>query len=478
MCLSISLHAGAQDSIVHDPNEYLSHTLPVLYINTEGNQPVVSKEEYLNATYYLDAEGFEQYESIGSDSEPLALQIRGRGNASWNKPKKPYRLKLEKKAAMLGMPKSKHWCLMAAYADWRGKGRDYMAFQISRLMGMPWTPGNIPCELVLNGDYMGLYFIVEQIRIAKERVNIFDQEEVEDNDSIPMDVTGGWLLEIDNYKDDNQIKLQDIDGSYIKITFHSPEEPSSEQYNYISELLNRTNNAINTPDKGSREWEDLVDIDALARFYMINEVVDNQEAFSGSCWFYKDKGDSSKFIFGPVWDFGSSMGSRLNSEVHNFSYEVDVSYVHNHWIEEIVKFPRFQIALRKYWHKYRDEVFPQMEQVAIDYGNLIAAAGEADYRRWGDGSSLDVKRILLSYVNKCLENKRVFLASQWNQDYVYPRGDVNLDGYVDVSDVNLLINIILGKPVNLWPEAKTDLDDSGTVDISDVNLAINALLGK
>ena len=477
LCLINSQHISAQDSIVHDPNEYLSHTLPVLYINTEGNQPVVSKEVYLNATYYLDAEGFDQYESIGSAEAPLALQIKGRGNSSWLKPKKPYRLKLDKKAALFGMPKSKHWCLMAAYGDWRGKGRDYMAFQISRLMGMPWTPGDVPCELVLNGDYMGLYFVVEHIRIAKERVNIFDQEEVTPNDSVPMDVTGGWLLEIDNYNDENQVRLTDIDGTPLRITYHSPEDLSTEQDNYIRDLLNNTNNAVNTSYKGSREWEEYIDMDALARFYVIQEAVDNQEAFNGSCYFYKDKGDTTKFIFGPVWDFGSSMG-RPNYDFNYFFYDVSVSYSNNHWIKEIVKYPRFQIALRKYWYIYRDEVFPQMEQVAIDYGNLIADAAEADYQRWGDGSSLDVKRYLLNYVNKGLVAKLNFLASHWDKDYAYPVGDINLDGIVDISDINLMINIILGKPFTIWPESKPDLDDNGTVDVTDINKVINILLGK
>jgi len=477
---SITFSVWAQDSELHNPDEYLSHTLPVLYINTVEHQPIVSKEEYVDATYYLDAEGFEQYESIGSPDEPLALCIKGRGNASWRQPKKPYRLKLEKKASLLGMPKSKHWCLMTAYGDWRGKGRDYMAFQISRLMQMPWTPGDVPCELVINGDYMGLYFVVEKIRVAKERVNIFDQEEEAENDSVMADVTGGWLLEIDNYNEDNQVRLTDIDGTTIKITHHSPEELSEEQDNYIQNLLNKTNNAINTANKGSREWEKYIDVDALARFYMVNEVVDNQEAFSGSCWFYKDKGDTTKFIFGPVWDFGSSMGARLNNEetARRFSYDVDVTYVNNHWIKEIVKFPRFQIALRKYWKLYRDQVFPQMEQVAIDYGNLIAQAGEADYRRWGDGSSLALKASLLNYVRKCLDNKRKFLASQWDVDYEYPLDDVTLDGIVDISDINVIINIMLGKAVEIFPEAQPDVTGDGRVDISDVNAVTNAMLGK
>lgn len=477
MALLFCSSAKANDSDLHDPAEYLSHSLPVLYINTVGNQPVVSKEEYLDATYYLDAEGFDQYESIGSVDEQLELKIKGRGNASWTKPKKPYRLKLEKKAGLLGMPKSKHWCLMAAYGDWRGKGRDYMAFQISKLMGMPWTPGNVPCELVLNGDYVGLYFIVEKIRVAKDRVNIFDQEEAAD-DSIPNeDVTGGWLLEIDNYNEENQVRMTDIDGSMLKVTYHSPEEVNPQQKEYITNLLNRTNNAINTSDKSSREWEEYVDIDALARFYVIQEAVDNQESFSGSCWFYKDRGDSAKFIFGPVWDFGSSMGARTTTvDGNDFLYNVDITYGNNHWIKEVVKFPRFQIALRKYWKIYRDEVYPQMQQVAIDYGNLIWQAGEADYRRWGDGSSLYVQRILLNYV-KSLENKLAFLASHWDKDYVYPLGDINLDGIVDVADINLLINIMLGKDVHLYPEAQPDVNDDGIVDIADINMMINCILG-
>ena len=186
------------DTTKHDPAEYLSNTLPVLYINTENEAPIVDKVNYVQGTYYLDANGCGDYESIGSQENPLPLSIRGRGNATWRLPKKPYRLKLETKTSLLGMPKSKHWILLAAYADWLAHGRNYLAFKISEKMGMPYTPGCVPCEVVLNGDYIGMYFLTEQIRIAKERVNITEQDDEETDSTL---ITGGWLLEIDNYTD-------------------------------------------------------------------------------------------------------------------------------------------------------------------------------------------------------------------------------------------------------------------------------------
>ena len=89
-----------------------SGTLPVLHIETENRRPVVSKDEYLNASYWLDPSGAEDIESLGSAASPLPMQIRGRGHSSWQSAKKPYKLKLGKKTKLLGMPKNKHWALL------------------------------------------------------------------------------------------------------------------------------------------------------------------------------------------------------------------------------------------------------------------------------------------------------------------------------------------------------------------------------
>lgn len=83
------------------PNITISGTLPVLYIDTENHAPIVSKEVYLNATYSLDPMGAEDIEALGTKDAPLPMQIRGRGHSSWKGPKKPYKIKLEKKTSIM-----------------------------------------------------------------------------------------------------------------------------------------------------------------------------------------------------------------------------------------------------------------------------------------------------------------------------------------------------------------------------------------
>ena len=156
-----------------------SGTLPVLFINTEDSCKIDSKDEYVNAEWWLDNMGDKRFESIGSRKRPLKTEIKGRGNATWtNLEKKPYRLKFGEKHKVLGMPSSRHWVLMANAEYWMGQLNDALPFEIGRRMGMAWNPRIQPVEVVLNGDYIGLYFLTEKIRVAKDRVNIVEQNDL------------------------------------------------------------------------------------------------------------------------------------------------------------------------------------------------------------------------------------------------------------------------------------------------------------
>ena len=208
-----------------------SGTLPVMYIQTENNAPIVSKEDYLNATYYVDALGVSDYENIGSASAPLTMEIKGRGNYTWKDfNKKPYRIKLTEKQPLLGMTKSKHYALLAHADDSKGFMRNAIGFELGRMMGMAWTPEAKPLEVVLNGDYIGLYFLTEIIRVDKDRVNIVEQE---DEETDPMNITGGWLVEIDNYQDDPHITIKEGGKHTMWITYKTPEVLSSVQEMFL-----------------------------------------------------------------------------------------------------------------------------------------------------------------------------------------------------------------------------------------------------
>lgn len=224
-----------------------SGTLPVMFINTEGNVPVTEKETYLNATWYIDPMGLPGVEGLGSAQEPLSTQIKGRGNYTWvGFEKKPYRLKFTEKAAPLGMPKSKHFVLLAHADDSDGFMRNESGFTLSRMLGMPWTPESQPVELVLNGDYRGLYFLTQNIRVDKDRVNITEQE-----DLATTDVDGGWLVEIDNYDSDPHVTVFENGNteSPIWFTYKSPEELSPEQEEYLQGQMQAIDNAVYSTDK-------------------------------------------------------------------------------------------------------------------------------------------------------------------------------------------------------------------------------------
>lgn len=390
-----------------------SGTLPVMYIFTDGNQDITSKDVYINANFYIDALGLEGYTSLGSADAMLATQIKGRGNYTWTGfDKKPYRLKLAAKNSLLNMKKSKHFTLLAHADDRNAFLRNTLGFECSRLFGLAYTPAQEPLELYINGDYKGIYFLTEQIRIDKDRVNITEQEEEETD---PELVTGGWLLEIDNYWEDSSIQFQMIEKGedWLKVTSKSPEVMSDVQYNYMYNYLYNTNKAIQ--DKG--DWEKYIDLETLVNFYLVNEVMGNHEAFHGSCYMHKDQGADTKLMFGPVWDFGSSLG--WQGRIYDSPLWGDT------WIDDLSQFPQFQEKARERWLAVRGILYPKTDELARKFVSQVKSAAECDCKRWPDYGNKTMESSMenaLSYLN----DRMAWLDTYWGTTNI-PADPANID---------------------------------------------------
>lgn len=383
-----------------------SGTLPVLYIQTENNTPITSKENYLQATYYLDAMGVSGYESIGSAAAPLTMEIKGRGNYTWRDfEKKPYRIKLTDKQPLLGMTKSKHFALLAHADDSKGFMRNAIGFELSRMLGMAWTPNAKPVEFVLNGDYRGLYFLTETIRVDKDRVNIVEQE---DEETDALKITGGWLVEIDNYSDDPHITIQEGGKTTMWLTYKTPEVLSSAQEQFLTSEIQRIDNLV-YGDKNSDELWKYIDIDALARFYIVQEITDNYESFHGSCYLHREMGENEKWKFGPVWDFGSS----FNRDKSQYMFEGDVW--HNHWIPEICKFPAFMNHVKTVWKEFYAGKYNEIYTYITEQKDLIASAAQADYQRWPQYGNRDLANRVTKVADRMRSNV-AWLNNQWSEN--------------------------------------------------------------
>lgn len=310
-CLAAApmLHAQSgesQGSYPDDPGnenepiaQPISGTLPVVYVNTEGGTPIVSKEDYLNATLWIDPMGEEGVEALGSADEPVTLQIRGRGNSSWQMRKKPFKLKFAKKQRPFGFPKSKHFALIA-HPPTQLYMQGETAYEMARVIGLGWVPRSFPVEVVLNGVNVGVYAFSETVRIDEGRLEISEQPE---NNTDPATIDDGWLVEIDNTEDAPQIRVYQNyygteTGKRSRFTIKTPEVMSDEQLQWITEQMTGATHAVYNPDKLSAGWQDWFDLTSLARYYIVQETSCNYDAFYGSTYLYHTAG--GKWTFGPI----------------------------------------------------------------------------------------------------------------------------------------------------------------------------------
>lgn len=359
--------ASSSISSIELPSDFpigTAESLPRLSISTESGAPVTSRDDYLQGEFTL--------QDLDGSNVAGALEIRGRGNSTWDWDKKPYRLKLASSTALLDMPASKHWVLLANYAD-KTLMRNDIAFMFSNSIGMEYTPRARHVEVQMNGVYQGVYQLVENIRIADDRVNI---PELKLADNQGENVTGGYLLEIDfRYHKDfcltafyedfcvngvNTNRDVDfcIDSAHGMPPFclQNPEtllEPEwSAQRRYIEEYFAQTEAALfgenfKDPTLG---YAAKLDVESVIDYYLINEFFKNPDGMEASAYVYKKR--NGKFFFGPIWDFDLAMG---NAGYNNVEQTSGWHTRNSPWIAQLFRDPAFEAQVKARWQTLKAE---------------------------------------------------------------------------------------------------------------------------
>lgn len=276
--------------------------LPIVYVNTKNNAEITSKDDWVKNNLMVIGNTGGVY-----DVEYEDINIKGRGNSTWGFPKKPYALKLDKKAEVLGMPKHKRWCLLANWAD-RTLMRNAVAFEVARnTESLEWTPRGKFVEVVLNGKFLGNYYLCEQIKIDKNRVNIAEMESSDIGDS---SITGGYLLELDTYYDEvnkfRSIYGFDSEGNVgMPVNIKEPDEDvlMPVQFEYIKNYFCTVEGMLYAADfPTNKSYKDYIDINTFVDWWFVYELTQNQEPnHPKSSYMYKDR--NGKLKAGPVWDF-------------------------------------------------------------------------------------------------------------------------------------------------------------------------------
>lgn len=274
------------------------YDLPIVNIFLDGMKSVdsIDRYEYSSMTFYIDASGADEFESTGI----ISGKIRGRGHSSWKWDKKPYKIKFNESASVLGLAKNKDWVLLANYSD-KSLIRNTVAYQMSRyLNGMDWNPTQYPVDLFVNGEYRGVYSIGEQIEVSENRVNI------EKNGT---EANTGYLLEVGGTEEEATVDKDFFrtDSRMVNfIAFKSPDsnEITDEQKQFLKDYFNKTEEAI----VQGENYEEYIDVDSFCDWIIIHELTYNLDCcYRRSCYFNMDK--DGKLKMGPVWDFDLAFGN-------------------------------------------------------------------------------------------------------------------------------------------------------------------------
>lgn len=270
-------HEGAGDN----SHLYQVTNLPTVSIHTkDGVIPYDKEHEIVSHFTIISDNGTKLLSEPGTTRE--------RGNASRDFPKKPYRIKFDEKQRVLDAPaKAKKWTLINNYGD-KTLMRNLLAFELSKRLGVPYTPYGAAVDVLLNGEYKGCYQLCDQIQVHKGRVDITEMTP-QDNDGAAL--TGGYLIEVDAYANREKSWFNSNAGN--PVTIKSPDEDSitSQQKAYIKNFFN------------SMEWdmEGYLDMNTFLRHFLVGELSGNTDTY-WSVFMYKYRNEDMLYT-GPVWDF-------------------------------------------------------------------------------------------------------------------------------------------------------------------------------
>ena len=359
---------------------YRPTNLPLVVIHT---QDAVEPADKLNNIVSIVS-------IVGDDGSLLtdSATTRLRGNASMQFPKKPYRIKFAHKQRPLNAAaKAKKWTLINNYGD-KTLMRNIVAFHLSEMVGMPYTPFCRAVDVMLNGEYKGCYQLCDQVEVGKGRINI---KEMEPADTQGDALTGGYFWEIDAYANEETSWFNSNHGNPVTIKSPDEEDITAEQSNYLRNYFNSMEADVygtqyQDPANG---WRRLLDEQTFLKHFLVGEMSGNTDTY-WSVYQYKQRGNDTIFT-GPVWDFDLAFDNDNRTyPVNNkrdFIYRSGGSHAGDmqRFVDRIViNDPQTMTTLREIWDKARHNGLSDSElsQYIDSLAQALDESQRLNFMRW------------------------------------------------------------------------------------------------
>ncbi len=342
-------------------------SLPVVVIETDGKE--IKREEYTSASVSLECNFAYGYESMAETE----VQIKGRGNSTWKwSDKKPYKLRYESDVSLLGLRAGQDWVLLANYND-KTLFRNYLALEMAKFMdNMDCYATQIPVDVFMDGEYIGVYTLGEEIEEGDGRIEV-------KTDAASLDT--GYLLELGGSDDSSARNVFSTD-LMICVEILSPDGDTlgDEEIDYIYNYVSKADYAVKT----EHGYENYIDVDSLIDWLIITELSFNSDgAMRRSVFLKKDAG--GKLEMAAMWDFDIAFGNS-NTDFLNYhewaTLATRYEYVRDNWICYLMKDEAFVARLRERWNEIKEPLY-QFTCDRIDYAyGITKVSAEENFKVW------------------------------------------------------------------------------------------------
>lgn len=405
---SIELDGKTYDTVIIHGAE-----IPSVHINTE-NQGLSSIYTDKAHKEKADIEIYSNGKRIVSEK---LKHIKGRGNASWDKPQKSFNIKFKNKINLFDMGSAKKYSLISPYAD-QTLIKDYVTYSLADNIGLEYSPDSTIADLYIDNNYLGAYLIADSVEAGAERVNIKDLDDENelvnplvnmdeldivtnaenkdkaeigtsrwvDIENEPEDITNGYIIQLEMANRYVNEASGFVTENGQSIVLKSPEYATKGEIDYISTFYQNFENALYSDDGYNnlgRHYTEYIDIASFAKMYIVQELGKNKDANETSTYMYLD--DSGMLKAGPVWDFDNAFGNQVflgNWNDREFIKADEMQVCYKGFFRALYKHSDFRTAVYNEWNSNtRDEVI-SIIKTADECASLLGGSAVINGIRW------------------------------------------------------------------------------------------------
>lgn len=370
-----------------DGEEEVTPEIPHFYIDTDNQDSITSKEDYIKGGLVIDGkEAFPDYQG--------RTKIRGRGNTSWfNMPKKSFKLKLSSDTPLMGLAAYKKWILLANYLDGTLL-MNFIPYETAHLLGMSFANHMIPIELTVNGQYRGFYVFTEHKEVGSQRIAIGGD---------------GLLLELDIYFDEPLEFKSDHYDLPVMIKYPKKKNMSEAEaqtlLTAVKSDFNQFESLVYDSSFPNNNYLDYFDDLAFVNYMIVYQLTLNREINHPKST-YINKAADGKYRMGIIWDFDWGFGYsdihkhfRENTAETPLFLDSSSALVGTKFFSRFMEDPHMKNLFKERWNWFRANKYNELKAHLKKQAKIAEQAADKDHERWGLRDSTgdpkaDLQRVL------------------------------------------------------------------------------------